>query len=80
MLQLLKQRFEQNMQRLKGLVWPAVQAALAGRPEALKVLHRMETSGGEPDVIGFDKQAGRNGAQSCYAVCVFRGRLRVPTP
>lgn len=59
LLQLLKQRFEQNMQRHQGLAWPSVQAALEGHPQALKAMHRMESSGGEPDVIGFDKPAGQ---------------------
>ncbi len=50
----LKARFEQHMHRHPGIAWPGVQERLLGRPEALKSLHLMEATGGEPDVIGHD--------------------------
>ena len=56
LLQTLQDRFEGNMQRHKGLEWPEVQARLQARPDKLSSLHAMESTGGEPDVVGsFDK-------------------------
>ena len=52
LLQTLKTRFEANMHRHAGVAWSAVQARLAGEPDALGSLQQMEASGGEPDVIG----------------------------
>ena len=40
------------MHRHAGVAWSAVQARLAGDPDALRSLQQMEASGGEPDVIG----------------------------
>lgn len=58
LIQTLKTRFEKNMHRHKGLKWDDVQARLEGHPAALKSLHAMEASGGEPDVIGASKNGG----------------------
>ena len=58
LLQTLKARFEANMPRHKGIAWAKVQARLEAHPEALKSLHAMEGSGGEPDVIGGDDKFG----------------------
>ena len=54
----LKERFEKNMGRHKGLKWEAVFAKLEGQGEKLKVLAEMEATGGEPDVIAFEKKTG----------------------
>jgi len=54
----LKTRFEKNMARHQGLVWAKVQARLEGHPEKLWSLNEMESTGGEPDVIGHDKKTG----------------------
>ncbi|MEW6722691.1 MAG: DUF4256 domain-containing protein [Candidatus Micrarchaeota archaeon] len=54
----LKARFEKNMGRHKGLEWAKVQARLEANPEKLRSLREMEKSGGEPDVVGFDKKTG----------------------
>ena len=54
----LKARFEKNMNRHKGLEWGKVQARLEANSEKLWSVNEMEKSGGEPDVIGFDKKAG----------------------
>ena len=51
---LLKARFEKNMDRHRGIAWTAVQSRLDGNLDALKSLHAMEASGGEPDVVGED--------------------------
>ena len=67
LLRALKARFEKNMNRHKGLEWAKVQAKLEARPngssgrantEKLWSLNEMETTGGEPDVVGHDKKTG----------------------
>ncbi len=55
---ILKTRFEKNKQRHKGLNWPAIQAKLEANPSALWSLNEMENTGGEPDVVAFDKKTG----------------------
>lgn len=59
LLQVLKDRFEKNMQRHKGMAWADVQARLDGNAGALKSLQAMEETGGEPDVIACDKKSGQ---------------------
>lgn len=54
----LKARFEQNMNRHKGLEWAQVQARLEANPEKLWSLHEMERTGGEPDVVAHDDKTG----------------------
>jgi hypothetical protein len=54
----LKARFEKNMNRHKGLEWTKVQAKLGANTEKLWSLNEMELTGGEPDVVGFDKKTG----------------------
>ncbi len=58
LFQTLKERFEKNMNRHKGLEWAKVQAKLEAKPEKLWSLHEMESTGGEPDVVGLDKKSG----------------------
>ncbi len=58
LLGVLKARFEKNMQRHKGLKWTDVVARLEANPAKLWVLDRMEETGGEPDVVGYDKTTG----------------------
>jgi hypothetical protein len=58
LLQTLKARFEKHRQRHKGIDWADVEPRLDEHPEALASLRQMETSGGEPDVIGQDKTSG----------------------
>jgi len=64
-LSVLKARFENNMNRHKGLEWAKVQAkleaCLSGRQantEKLWSLMEMERTGGEPDVVGLDSKTG----------------------
>jgi hypothetical protein len=52
----LKARFEKNMKRHKGLEWAKVQAKLEGAADKLWSLHEMERTGGEPDVVRYDKK------------------------
>jgi hypothetical protein len=58
LLTALKARFEKNMNRHKGLEWADVRARLEANPEKLWSLNKMETTGGEPDVVGQDKATG----------------------
>jgi len=58
LLLILRERFEQNMTRHKGLVWDDIQERLEESPAKLWSLNEMEETGGEPDVVGFDKKAG----------------------
>jgi len=58
LLAALKTRFEKNMDRHKGLEWTKVKAKLEANPEKLWSLNEMERTGGEPDVVGFDKKTG----------------------
>ena len=58
LLKILRTRFEKNMNRHKGVDWSKVQAKLQSNPEKLWSLNEMETTGGEPDVVGVDKQTG----------------------
>lgn len=57
-LKTLQIRFEKNMHRHKGIAWTDVRTRLAGNPAALESLHKMEATGGEPDVIGQDTESG----------------------
>ena len=58
LLAALKARFEKNMNRHKGFEWAKVQARLEVNPERLWSLGEMESTGGEPDVVGHDKKTG----------------------
>lgn len=57
LLDTLKTRFEKNMQRHEGLEWGSVQEKLEANIEKLWSLHEMEVTGGEPDVIQYDKES-----------------------
>src|SRR5205085_3184670 len=52
----LKDRFKKNMNRHKDLEWTNVQAKLEANPEKLWSLNEMERTGGEPDVVSYDKK------------------------
>jgi hypothetical protein len=57
LLETLQTRFESNMNRHPGLVWSDVQAKLEANPSKLISLSEMESTGGEPDIIGFDQNS-----------------------
>jgi len=63
----LKSRFEKNMNRHKGVEWAKVQAKLETDTEKLWVLDEMEITGGEPDVVGYDKKTGEYIFYDCSA-------------
>jgi len=67
LLTTLKNRFEKNRARHKGLDWNKVQARLAGAGDKLWSLNEMESTGGEPDVVGFDKKTGEYVFYDCAA-------------
>jgi hypothetical protein len=67
LLSALKARFEKNMNRHKGIEWAKVQAKLEANAEKLWSLNEMEKTGGEPDVIGYDKKTGEYIFYDCAA-------------
>jgi hypothetical protein len=67
LLNTLKARFAKNMNRHKGLDWTKVQAKLEAHPEKLWSLDEMESTGGEPDVVGYDKKTGEFLFYDCSA-------------
>ncbi|HWO93542.1 MAG TPA: DUF4256 domain-containing protein, partial [Dehalococcoidia bacterium] len=67
LLGILKGRFEKNAGRHPGLRWEAVQARLEANIEKLWSLNEMETSGGEPDVVGHDPKTGEYVFYDCSA-------------
>jgi hypothetical protein len=67
LLQALKARFEKNMHRHKGITWAEVRTQIERNPDALRSLREMEATGGEPDIIGQDGEAGRYTFCDCSA-------------
>src|ERR1700748_1245433 len=67
LLSALETRFEKNMNRHKGIEWAKVQAKLEANPEKLWSLNEMKITGGEPDVVGFDKKTGEYLFYDCSA-------------
>jgi hypothetical protein len=55
---ILKKRFEKHTKRHKGIDWASVEAKLKASPAKLWSLNEMEMTGGEPDVVGYDKKTG----------------------
>lgn len=66
-LRVLKARFAKHMNRHAGLEWAEVQAKLEAHTEKLWSLHEMERTGGEPDVVGYDKKTGEYIFYDCSA-------------
>lgn len=58
LLKTLQARFEKTKNRHKGLEWAKVKAKLEDNSAKLWSLHMMETTGGEPDLVGQDKKTG----------------------
>lgn len=67
LLEILNLRFEKNMNRHKGIEWAKVQAKLEASSEKLWSLNEMERTGGEPDVVGYDKKTGEYIFYDCSA-------------
>jgi hypothetical protein len=83
LLETLGARFEQNMQRHRGLQWIKVKAQLEAEPQKLWSLSQMEATGGEPDVVGYDQTSGQYLFMDCspespksrHSVCYDRAAL-----
>ncbi|OOZ76917.1 hypothetical protein BHL35_24040 [Bacillus cereus] len=56
LIKVLQARFEKNMNRHEGLEWAKVEAKIEANAEKLWSLNEMEVTGGEPDVVGYDKE------------------------
>jgi hypothetical protein len=67
LLATLKSRFENNMNRHSGMDWAKVQARLEANADKLRSLGEMEQTGGEPDVVGYDKKTGEFIFYDCAA-------------
>jgi len=67
LLRALKARFEKNMNRHEGFEWAGVQAKLEANTGKLWSLNEMERTGGEPDVVGYDKKTGEYFLYDCSA-------------
>ena len=67
LLKSLKERFDKNMKRHEGFEWTDMQARLVRKSGALWSLSEMERTGGEPDVIGRDKETGQYVFCDCSA-------------
>jgi hypothetical protein len=67
LLRTLKARFEKNMNRHEGIKWAKVQAKLDTDTQRLWSLNEMERTGGEPDVVGYDKKTGEYIFYDCSA-------------
>ncbi|PFD43233.1 hypothetical protein CN285_07800 [Bacillus cereus] len=63
----LKARFEKNMNRHEGLEWAKVEAKLNANTEKLWSLNEMEITGGEPDVVSYDKEKDEYAFYDCSA-------------
>ena len=57
-IEILKKRFDKNMNRHQGLSWEKVLARVESKIEKLWTINEMERTGGEPDVIGMDEKTG----------------------
>jgi hypothetical protein len=56
LLKILETRFQKNDKRHKGIEWKKVAAKLSAKPEKLWSIQQMEDTGGEPDVVGYNKK------------------------
>jgi len=59
LLTVIQGRFEKNMNRHEGIEWDKIQVRLEKNSEKLWSLHQMEETGGEPDLIGYDKKSDK---------------------
>ena len=67
LLKTLKARFEKNKNRHKGIEWDKIQAKLEKNSVKLWSLNEMEITGGEPDVVGYDRKTGECIFYDCSA-------------
>lgn len=55
LLEILEVRFNKNQQRHDGIAWQTIVEKLNAHPEKLWCINEMEKTGGEPDVVLFNK-------------------------
>jgi hypothetical protein len=67
LLAALETRFERNVRRHEGCEWAHVAQRLAASPDKLRALGEMESTGGEPDVVGMDARTGEFSFVDCSA-------------
>ena len=67
LFKILKTRFEKNMNRHKTIEWAKVEAKLKKNTDKIWSLNEMERTGGEPDVVGYDKKTGEYIFYDCSA-------------
>ena len=67
LLNTLKTRFDNNMNRHESLEWAHVQAKLEANTEKLWSLKEMEETEGEPDVVSYDEKTGEYIFYDCSA-------------
>jgi hypothetical protein len=54
----LQRRFDQHLLRHQNIPWEKVKVKLEANARKLWSLHQMESTGGEPDVVGYDDKTG----------------------
>jgi len=67
LIKTLKARFEKNMNRHNSLDWDKIRQKLNSDSEKIRSLFEMEETGGEPDIVGFDKKTGEYIFYDCSA-------------
>lgn len=67
LLEILKNRFEENMHRHKNIKWNDVEEKLKKNNKKLWSLFQMEQTGGEPDVVAYDKKTNEYTFFDCAA-------------
>lgn len=67
LVQTVKTRFEKYTNRHTGFEWNKIQAKLEDNGDKLWSLNEMEKTGGEPDVVGYDKETGAYLFYDCSA-------------
>lgn len=67
LLDILKNRFEKNMNRHDGIGWNSVQSKLEANDDKLWTLYEMERTEGEPDVVGYDNENNEYIFMDCSA-------------
>lgn len=66
-LKILHQRFDQNKHRHQTIVWSSIEKKLIDNPNKLWSLYEMEKTGGEPDVVSYDKKTDSYNFFDCVA-------------
>ena len=67
LIKVLKLRFEKNMHRHQDLDWNEIATKLLSDSNKLWSINEMENTGGEPDVVGFDKELNEYIFYDCSA-------------